>query len=690
MKKFLSLFVVVIMVASTFGAFSVGAVADEPNNTVFSGGDGTSDDPYIITTAEQLALMAELVNMGDTNYERENNQYRFNHYILGNDIDLSDFGRTFNNGRGWIPIGRVYAPFAGVLDGAGHTITGLYINDTSDPWDYALFVGLFGSLGNDGAVIKNLNLSDVDITGKAWAGGVAGIIGRGSVKNSSVTGIVRGGYGAAGGIAGEITIGSIENSWTAGTVTGIYVAGGIVGIANGHNTSNPSSVINSYSLANVSSNGVAGGIVGRIGGSVAGGGVVGPGVVRPPTPPNPGAIIQNTYSAGMISGGYGVGGIAGSVSVQINWSHVMDSAALNPVVIGPETIGRVFGINNEGSYRGNPVYNVISGNYALVDMPVTDGSSYKTLDKGHNVADGVDVSRIDALSVDFWINTMGWDCEIWDFADGRLPMLRDAGNQQFTAIENTSPTITVTMPTASSIRSGNRLSNSTLSGGSIAYNGRNVAGTFAWIDDNIVANSSGSFRAVFMPNDAENYVSVVLNVPLAVTTSSPPQASRPGGGGGGSNIPPVTNPIPTPTPTPASFAHVFNFNAHIRLAIDNNIMIVDGANVIMDIAPYISEGRTMVPVHYIGRAFNFRPGQDMLWDGETRTVTLIANNIRVELVIGSKIMTINGEVFEMDVAPEITNDRTFLPISWVARAFGVAAPFWDEETRTVEFNASVR
>ncbi|HWP97578.1 MAG TPA: copper amine oxidase N-terminal domain-containing protein, partial [Syntrophomonadaceae bacterium] len=54
----------------------------------------------------------------------------------------------------------------------------------------------------------------------------------------------------------------------------------------------------------------------------------------------------------------------------------------------------------------------------------------------------------------------------------------------------------------------------------------------------------------------------------------------------------------------------------------------------------------------------------------------------VQLKIGSTIIYINGTPVNMDVAPEITNDRTFLPAAYVAQAMG-ALVTWDAATNTV-------
>ena len=81
-------------------------------------------------------------------------------YVLQNDIDLNEIG--------FESIGTNTERFTGVFDGQGHTITGLYINNSS--MDY---VGLFGSTSNT-AVIKDLTIIDANITGHNYVGVIAG------------------------------------------------------------------------------------------------------------------------------------------------------------------------------------------------------------------------------------------------------------------------------------------------------------------------------------------------------------------------------------------------------------------------------------------------------------------------------------------------------------------------------------
>lgn len=91
-------------------------------------------------------------------------------YYLTQDITLTDT---------WTPIGLGSSEeydtfdgtaFTGVLDGDGHTISGL---DTGN-LETDAGVGLFAKVGQGGAV-RNLTLDDAYAYGRYWVGGVAGI-----------------------------------------------------------------------------------------------------------------------------------------------------------------------------------------------------------------------------------------------------------------------------------------------------------------------------------------------------------------------------------------------------------------------------------------------------------------------------------------------------------------------------------
>lgn len=107
-----------------------------------------------------------------------------------------------------------------------------------------------------------------------------------------------------------------------------------------------------------------------------------------------------------------------------------------------------------------------------------------------------------------------------------------------------------------------------------------------------------------------------------------------------------------------------------------------GSNLTMDVAPYIRYDRTYLPVRYSAYAMGLTDSQ-IHWNAfDPQTVTLTDDTTTVVLKIGSRTMYKNGTPITMDVAPEVVNYRTCLPISWVTAAFGYTAS-WDESARTV-------
>lgn len=108
---------------------------------------------------------------------------------------------------------------------------------------------------------------------------------------------------------------------------------------------------------------------------------------------------------------------------------------------------------------------------------------------------------------------------------------------------------------------------------------------------------------------------------------------------------------------------------------------LNGIDQTLDVAPYIKDSRTYMPIRYVGYALGIDDA-NIIWDGAKQSVTLMKGDKVVQLTIGSKVISINGAPVTMDVAPEISNSRTMLPISFVANAFGATAS-WDAATQTV-------
>lgn len=122
-------------------------------------------------------------------------------------------------------------------------------------------------------------------------------------------------------------------------------------------------------------------------------------------------------------------------------------------------------------------------------------------------------------------------------------------------------------------------------------------------------------------------------------------------------------------------------NFVLTMQIGNPVMTVNGTEKPIDesgTAPVIVNDRTLLPV----RAVVEEMGGTVAWDGDTQTVTLNYDSDEIKLVIDSLTATLNGTQQTLDTAPTIINDRTMLPIRFIAESFKFNVD-WAQETQTV-------
>ena len=191
----------------------------------------------------------------DVNQLQNMTANRAGKYVLGNDIDATATS-GWNSGAGFVPIG-VFATsyFTGRFDGLGHVINNLTINrpSTDD-------IALLGAVSQ--ADIRNVGLTNINLKGHQYVGGVASFLDRSSISNSFVTGAVAG-SDYLGGLAGAMEQNaSIKNSYSTATVTAsgpTSFAGGLAGSVVALST-----VSNSFASGAVSGGSYMGGLVGRL------------------------------------------------------------------------------------------------------------------------------------------------------------------------------------------------------------------------------------------------------------------------------------------------------------------------------------------------------------------------------------------------------------------------------------------
>lgn len=104
---------------------------------------------------------------------------------------------------------------------------------------------------------------------------------------------------------------------------------------------------------------------------------------------------------------------------------------------------------------------------------------------------------------------------------------------------------------------------------------------------------------------------------------------------------------------------------------------IDGNYVTGDVAPQIVNDRTVVPIRMISESLGLTP----VWNEPEQSVTIEAQNISVIFKINDMNYVLNGETKQMDVAPQIISDRTFVPLRVIAEVFGKNVD-WDQKNET--------
>lgn len=99
-------------------------------------------------------------------------------------------------------------------------------------------------------------------------------------------------------------------------------------------------------------------------------------------------------------------------------------------------------------------------------------------------------------------------------------------------------------------------------------------------------------------------------------------------------------------------------------------------------APYIANDRTMVPVRAVAESFDCNVG----WDGTTRKVTITSADKEINLFIDSTTAYINSQPVTLDVAPQITNDITFVPVRFVTENMGYNVSYVPEAKSVLIYN----
>ncbi|MGD8499790.1 MAG: GLUG motif-containing protein [Phycisphaerales bacterium] len=301
-----------------------------PVQAKYGGGSGTSEDPYLIYTAEQMNTIGTEPNDWDKQFK------------LMADIDLSSY-----TGTDFHIIGTSLRPaFTGVFDGDGHTISNFTYTST-----YLPSIGIFGNVDGPNAHISNLGLIDpnVDAGSGVAVGSLAGWLRDGAITNCHAEDGSVSGRAYVGGLVGANS-GAITDCHMTGNVTGSYRVGGLVG-ENGRlgGRRNTGIVERCFAIGGVTGGWAVGGLVGENQGEV-----------------------RDCQSSCLIDGEDEVGGLVG-----FNWGAVV-SCYSNCIVDGRDNVGGLVG-QNDGSITASCSYASVRGREEVGGLVGRNSDSAETV-----------------------------------------------------------------------------------------------------------------------------------------------------------------------------------------------------------------------------------------------------------------------------------------------------------------------
>ncbi len=127
-------------------------------------------------------------------------------------------------------------------------------------------------------------------------------------------------------------------------------------------------------------------------------------------------------------------------------------------------------------------------------------------------------------------------------------------------------------------------------------------------------------------------------------------------------------------------------------------IIVDGKEIKTDVAPYIENGRTMVPARFVSEALNanvkYNNSKDMVFKTESVWITMKDNPKDPDrqfppalvLYVNTPYASISQGGYDIGTKTVIKNGRTFVPLRFVTDYFDAAID-WNEKTQTITINS---
>ncbi|KUO49327.1 MAG: hypothetical protein APF76_16115 [Desulfitibacter sp. BRH_c19] len=126
-----------------------------------------------------------------------------------------------------------------------------------------------------------------------------------------------------------------------------------------------------------------------------------------------------------------------------------------------------------------------------------------------------------------------------------------------------------------------------------------------------------------------------------------------------------------------------NTEKSLVLTLEQGQAIVDGSPMILDVPPFMRNGRTLVPFRFIGEQL----GASIDWNATDRSVSYITQDTEITLYIDSTKAIIDGEEITLDTPPILKDGRTVVPVRFISEALGFSVD-WLPDVRQITITGS--
>ena len=591
-------------------------------------GFGIKTNPYLIEDVEDLKLLAEKVNSGET--------YTNKYFKQTANIDL--------NNEPWTPIGKSNNPFKGIFDGDGHQITKLKVTGESN------FAGLFGNVWE--ATIQNCNVTG-EIGGDSFVGGIVGNAGNNTcILNCSFQGNVTGNLGFVGGIVGNTSSGcEVSGCFVIGKVEGQQEVGGIAGESIG-------TIKNCYVLADVTA------------AVFSAGGIAGDAY---------NVTIENCYYGGKVSSRIKAGGIAGeTLGSSDSSTTIKNCVSLAESVTGIGQVNRIVGHEIDNTSLIN------NHSYNRTKLVSNGETTYPTGGAGNDVT-GADVyisngrvmTDVQKNEVFAWT---GFDKDIWDIPTkaGKLPSLQKGTYPDLPTLPSKDLTIDKTPQHFTTKNIGNGFVVKVLSPtediGNTPFEVQyRLQGTSDWTAT--IPNTAGTYDVKITRAADGDINPFACEIPEGLVLTKKRYIFV-----GWYSDSKLTKPFDFSAELTANSTLYAKWkeNNEIILTIGSRKISVFGREIKNDVAPKIVNDRTMLPIRIVAESL----GGTVTWNGELQRVTIQKGADVILITIGADTAYVNGTAVKLDAAAFVENGRTYLPLRFVSETLG-AQVAWNEAEKTV-------